>query len=180
MTICNALNPPPCSGLADRLFVETVVFTVEWCHLLFAVCVQSLHLQLHLFCLCCWLQIHYGNIFKVVTTFIALLCRGNICKCEGRFGNTWRGQDCTWPRPALHAGLFLSLVGVRDTGGWKIFTLALRLRSGRVEFLSWGDGSKSQEGTRLWIYTCGRSISVLPDFSRFSGHICNSWVFFHQ
>jgi len=29
-----------------RLFPETVVFIVELCHLLFAVCVQSLHLQL--------------------------------------------------------------------------------------------------------------------------------------
>ena len=32
--------------LGNRLFAETVVLTVEWCHLLFAVCVQSLRLQL--------------------------------------------------------------------------------------------------------------------------------------
>ena len=32
--------------LGDRLFAETVVFTVEWHHLVFAVCVQKLHLQL--------------------------------------------------------------------------------------------------------------------------------------
>jgi len=37
---------PPCSGLADRLFPETVLLTLEWCRLLFAVCVQSLNLQL--------------------------------------------------------------------------------------------------------------------------------------
>ena len=40
----------------------------------------------------------------------------------------------------------------RDTGGWKVFTLAFPLRSGRFEFLSWGDSSKSHEGTRLWTY----------------------------
>ena len=33
--------------------------------------------------------------------------------------------------PGQHAGLFLSLVGLRDTGGLD-FTLALRLLSGRV------------------------------------------------
>jgi len=32
--------------LGDKLFAETAVLTVEWCHLLFAVCVQSLYLQL--------------------------------------------------------------------------------------------------------------------------------------
>ena len=48
----------------------------------------------------------------------------------------------------------------------------------RFEFLRRRGDSKTSEVTRLWI--CGRSVSVLPDFSRFSGHICNSWVFFHQ
>ena len=50
---------------------------------------------------------------------------------------------------------------------------------GLAEFLSWCDGSRSQEG-RGCGHICGRSVSVLPDFSRFSGHICNFWVFFHQ
>ena len=48
MTICNERNSLAVENhrLADRLCVETVVLTVEWCHFLFAVCVQSLHLQL--------------------------------------------------------------------------------------------------------------------------------------
>ena len=48
MTICDAWTSLAVEyhTLTDRLFPETVVFTVEWCHLLFAVCVQSLNLQL--------------------------------------------------------------------------------------------------------------------------------------
>ena len=48
LTICNAWTPTVVGNhrLGERLFPETVVFTVEWCHLLFAVCVQLLHLQL--------------------------------------------------------------------------------------------------------------------------------------
>jgi hypothetical protein len=48
MTICDAWTSLAVKyhTLTDRLFPETVVLTVEWCHLLFAVCVQSLNLQL--------------------------------------------------------------------------------------------------------------------------------------
>ena len=48
MTICNARTSLAVNNhrLGDRLFSETVVLTVEWCHLLFAVCVQSLNPQL--------------------------------------------------------------------------------------------------------------------------------------
>ena len=75
---------------------------------------------------------------------------------------------------------FCSLFACETREGGK-FHPDLRLRSGRVEFLrNRGDSSTPHEGTRLWLYICGRSVSVLPDFSRFSGHICNSWVFFHQ
>jgi len=42
--------------LADRLFVESAVLTVERCHLVFVVCVQSLHLQLVV------TEIYIGNI----------------------------------------------------------------------------------------------------------------------
>jgi hypothetical protein len=47
-TICNVWTSLAVEDhrLGDRLFAETVVFTVEWWHLIFAVCVQSLHLQL--------------------------------------------------------------------------------------------------------------------------------------
>jgi len=48
MTICNAWTSLAVENhtLGDRWFAETVAFIVEWYHLLFAVCVQSLHLQL--------------------------------------------------------------------------------------------------------------------------------------
>ena len=48
MTISNAWTSLVMENhrLENRLFPETVVFTVEWCHWLFAVRVQSLHLQL--------------------------------------------------------------------------------------------------------------------------------------
>jgi len=57
----------------------------------------------------------------------------------------------------------------RCFGEWKVFTLTVPLRSGRVEFLRCGDGSKPHEGT-LAVWTIfGRSISALSDFLDFLG-----------
>ena len=51
----------------------------------------------------------------------------NICSCEGRFSNAWESQGAL--DPGQHAGLFLAHVGVRDSGGCKSFTPALRFWS---------------------------------------------------
>ena len=54
-------------------------------------------------------------------------------------------------------------------GEWKVFTLTVPLRSGRVEFLRCGDGIKTHEST-LAVWTIfGLSISALSDFLDFLG-----------
>ena len=60
----------PCSGLGDRLFVETVVFTVEWCH--FFVC-----------CLCSVTP------FTITFVFFMLLTADSLCKYIQRCHNIY-------------------------------------------------------------------------------------------
>ena len=78
-------------------------------------------------------------------------------------------------RVGLDLGLFspwsfsLSLFCPRCFGEWKVFTMAVPLRSGRIEFLRRCNGSKTHGGTLADWTIFGCSVSALPDFLDFMG-----------
>ena len=103
---------------------------------------------------------------------------GNICKLRGWFGNSWKGQSWFWPQSVLPLVRFLFFVLSAMLWGMESFHFAVPLRSGRIEFLRWGDGSKTRERTLALWKIFGWSVSALPDFSGFMDFWGFPWLRF--